>query len=117
MKTNLIQNQDYKVFEGAYNNQMPSLVKEGLIPLTVKDLMQYRIKAIQSKDKGEIDFWLNHYFDTVDGLAYFNRNLVVVPNSESLFNINQDSKLNQGAFVLTKDQYRKLSKDRLCPKT
>src|SRR3989344_7747914 len=108
MKTNLIQ--DYKVFEGKYNEQMPLLVQEGLTPLTVKDVMKYRLQAIQSKDKDEMDFWLNQYFDTVDGLAYHKGQLIVVPNSQELFNINQDSKLSNGSLILNDEQYKQLSK-------
>ena len=52
MKTTLVK--DYKVFEGSYNTQMPLLNKENFNTLTTKDLMQYKIQAIQSKDKDEI---------------------------------------------------------------
>src|SRR3989344_8200505 len=108
MKTNLIQ--DYKVFEGKYNEQMPLLVQEGLTPLTIKDVMKYRLQAIQSKDKDEMNFWLNQYFDTVDGLAYHKGQLIVVPNSQELLNINQDSKLNNGSLILNDKQYKEISK-------
>ena len=109
MKTKLIQG-DYQVFEGRYNAQMPKLVQEGLQPLTVKDIMQYRLQAIQSNDKDEINFWLNQYFDTVDGLAYNKGQLIIVPNSQELLTINQDSKLNNGSLILGKEQYEELSK-------
>ena len=94
MKTNLIN--DYKSFQGSYNKQMPLLIQEGLQPLTAKDVMEYRIKAIQSNNEDEFDFWLDHYFDTADGLAYHDNNLIVVPNSQELLNINPESKLSNG---------------------
>ena len=109
MKTKLIQ-RDYQVFEGRYNSQMPKLVQEGLTPLTVKDVMKYRLQAIQRKDKDEMNFWLNQYFDTVDGLAYHKGQLIVVPNSQELLNINEDSKLNNGSLKLNDEQYKELSK-------
>ena len=109
MKTKLIQG-DYQVFEGRYNSQMPKLVQEGLTPLTVKDVMKYRLQAIQSKDKDEMNFWLNQYFDTVDGLAYHKGQLIVVPNSQELFNINQDSKFSNGSLILDDEQYKEISK-------
>ncbi len=109
MKTKLIQN--YKVFEGGYNTQMPLLVKEGLQPLTSKDIMQYRLQAIQGKDKDEINFWLKKYFDTADGLAYHGNKLIVVPNSQELLNIDQDSKLTNGSLILSSEQYEQLSKE------
>lgn len=108
MKTSLIQ--DYKVFEGIYNQIMPLLVKENYQPLTTKDVISNRIKAIQSNNKQEQDFWLNQYFDTTDGLAYYNNQLIVQPNSNLLLNINPDSKLNNGSLTLTPDQFNELSK-------
>ncbi|MCX6711598.1 MAG: hypothetical protein NT139_00985 [Candidatus Woesearchaeota archaeon] len=108
MKTNLIQ--DYKVFEGIYNQIMPLLVKENYQPLTTKDIMLNRIKAIQSKDQNEINFWLNQYLDTVDGLAYHNNELIIQPNSNLLLDINQDSRLNNGSLILNQEQFNELSK-------
>ena len=107
MKTKLIQG-DYKEFNGRYNEQMPLLVNEGLQPLTAKDVIQYRLQAIQSKDK--IDFWSSRYFDTVTGLAYHNGELVVIPNSQDLLNITQDFKLNSGSLILSSEQYKGLVK-------
>lgn len=109
MKTKLIQ-KNYKVFEGRYNTQIPLLVQKGLQPLTVKDVMQYRLQALQSKDKNEIDFWLNQYWDTITGLAYHDGKLIVVPNSQELLNINPDSKLYNGSLMLSKEQFEDLSK-------
>ena len=108
MKTDLVQN--YRIFEGRYNEQMPLLVQESLTSLTAKDVMQYRIKAVQSKNKDEINFWLEHYWDTVTGLAHFNNELIVVPNSELLSNINPESRLVEGSLPLTQKQYEELSK-------
>ena len=115
MKTKLIQ-WDYKIFEGRnsdnvqYNAQMPLLVKKGLQPLTAKDIMQYKLQAIQSNNKGEMNFWLNHYWDTVDGLAYHKGQLIVVPNSQELLNINPEIKLSDGSLILSPKQYKQLSK-------
>jgi len=109
MKTNLIN--DYKSFQGSYNKQMPLLIQEGLQPLTAKDVMEYRIKAIQSNNEDEFDFWLDHYFDTADGLAYHDNNLIVVPNSQELLNINPESKLSNGSLILSPKQYERLSKE------
>lgn len=121
METNLLQDKDYKVFVGGYTTQMPLLVKQGFTPLTAKDVMEYQIKAIQSKDKQvcEYAFWLTHGWNTVDGLAYFKDNLIVVPNSQELLNINLNSKLSHrdyktsemfGELVLTQEQYDPLAK-------
>ena len=72
--------------------------------------MQYRLQAIQSKDENEIDFWLNQNFDTIDGLAYHDNNLIVVPNSQELLNVNPNSKLSYGSLMLSPEQYEQLSK-------
>ncbi len=103
--------QDYRVFEGAYNRQMPLLVEFGFQPLTAKDVMEHRIEAIQSNVKDEIDFWLEKYWDTVTGLAHFNGQLIVDPNSELLLGINPESRLVRGSLPLTQEQYARLSRE------
>ena len=90
METILITKKDYTLFKGSYNTQMPLLVSQGFRPLTTRDIMQYRLQALQSKDKYEIDFWLNDYWDSVTGLACYNGNLIVDPNSQELLNVNQN---------------------------
>ncbi len=111
MKTNLIQG-DYKVFAETYDTQMPLLIKEGLQPLTTKDLLEYRIKAIQSKDENEIDFWLNCFFNTITGLAYHDGKLIIKSKSDLLLGINANSKLSQhGSLILSPEQYEQLIKE------
>jgi hypothetical protein len=109
METNLIQ--DYKIFNGRYNEQMPLLVNESLEPLTAKDVMQYKLQAIQSKDKGELDFWIKHKWDTATGLVCYKEDLIIDPNSRLLLEINQDSELYDGSLILNEIQYLKLSKE------
>jgi len=109
MKTKLIQ--DYKVFEGNYNSQMPLLVEEGLIPLTFKEIMKYKVGAIKSKGNKEMYFWLNSYWDTSTGLSYFNKELIIIPNSELLININEESRLSNGSLISNEDYFNELKKN------
>lgn len=95
MKTYLIK--DYRIFEGSYNTQMPKLIKSGLQPLTAKDVMQYKVKSLQSNNPDEINFWLNKSWDTVSRLVHHDGKLIILPNLQLLYNI-------------TPEQFKELSK-------
>ncbi|TKJ16907.1 hypothetical protein CEE44_00015 [Candidatus Woesearchaeota archaeon B3_Woes] len=132
-ETRLIQDKEYELFHGAYCNMMPLLRQEGFRPLTSKEIMSYRVKALQSQDKNEREFWLEKVdapyehrsdtesnFNTSDGLVSYGEHLMVVPNAEILLNIHEtgscgcrfvtfSKKRPTGALELNLDQYNELS--------
>jgi len=90
----------YKSFpeEGTARNteQMPKLIAEGRIPLSVAGLMEARLKYGKT-----LPNWMDNYFDTGDAVVYHpNGNLKIVLDSEHLRKINPQSELRAGALVL-----------------
>ena len=53
----------YKEFYGRNTEQMPLLIAEGRIPLSVAGVMEQRLRS-------EKPDWKNNYFDTGDAVAY-----------------------------------------------
>lgn len=123
-KTNLIK--DYWVLDNTYVNLMPFLASEELISLDSKEIMEYRIKAYETGDQSEIDFWLKHSWDTTDGLAIRhnkifrnnsgdlesdpNREAVFIPHSRHLLSINSNSNVREGVLVISNPEFDELAK-------
>lgn len=87
---------NYKLYESAYTNSMPRLMAEGFRPLTVANIMSYKLEALKSQEREEIDFWLNTSWVSCDAVIYFDNNVVVIPNSDILKNLNNDRKFDYG---------------------
>lgn len=103
---------DYKEFYGRPINQMPLLVAEGRVPLSVSGLMQKRMEVLDSGDQELISYWWANYFDTGDAVFYHpNGNLKVVLNAKPMKKLNPKSELSDGALVLPKGLYDKLNGD------
>lgn len=90
---------DYKLYKGPYTDSMPQLIAEGFRPLTIADIIRYKIKALKSQDWEEIDFWLNTSWPSCDAIIYFNNNAVIISNSDILRNINNDQKFDSGKIM------------------
>ncbi|MBI5398344.1 hypothetical protein HZB03_02670 [Candidatus Woesearchaeota archaeon] len=108
--SNLILNeqvQPYKAFEGKNTEQMPLLIKEGRVPLSVAGLMQRRLEVLNSNVSKEVkDSWWNHYFDTGDAPAYDTQgNMKVVLDAQPLRELTSKSELHNGALVLPQGTY------------
>ena len=108
MKTNLAQN--YGMYQGRYNAQMPLLVEKGLTPLTTKDFMMYRIKALQSGDKAEIEFWFNRCWDSSTTIVQHQKKIMIVHTPDQILSITSKVKLDDGALGLTVEQFRELAR-------
>jgi hypothetical protein len=98
----------YKPFTGRYVDAMPALMAEKRIPMPVSALMKRRLQVLESKNEDLIENWWGHYYDSPDGIANFKQEYKIVKNAEPLLNITQESKLKNGALVLTETQYDNL---------
>jgi len=96
----------YKEFYGRNVGQMPKLIAEGRIPLSIADLMKRRLEF---RDSDVNSSWLDNYFDAGDSVVYHPKgNLKIVLDSKLLRQINSNSSLRNGALVLEDGVYEKL---------
>ena len=92
----------YKEFYGKNVEQMPKLLAEGRVPLSVAGIMEQRLRS------GKQD-WKDNYFDTGDAFAYHpNGNFKIVTDARLLRDITSASKLRNGALVLQDGVYESL---------
>ncbi|MEK6897623.1 MAG: hypothetical protein AABW93_03780 [Nanoarchaeota archaeon] len=101
--------ENFKEFYGRNVEQMPKLIADGRIPLSVAGLMQRRLDVRNASDDVKSS-WMDNYFDTGDAVVYHPDGRVkIVLDSQTLREINPDSKRNLGALVLTPEQYDTMS--------
>ena len=92
----------YKEFYGRNVNEMPKLVADSRVPMSVADIMKKRLEVRNSEDSELKASWHDTYFDTGDGVLYFpNGDLVVAYDSKALREMNSNSKLVGGALDLS----------------
>ncbi len=102
----------YDDFYGRNIDQMPALIAEGRVPMSVNGLMQRRLEV---QDKGRFSdevrsAWHDNYFDTGDGVVYHpDGRIKVVHDAKFLRELNPQSKLNNGALVLPDGTYDSLA--------
>ena len=102
--------QPYKPFEGKNTEQMPLLIEEGRVPISMKGLMERRLEVLNSDVSKEVrNAWWNNYFDTGDAPAYDTKgNMKVVLDAPQLRELNPNSKLQNCALILPKGSYASL---------
>ena len=93
-------------FYGTNKGQMPLLIKAGLVPMNVAQLMQRRV-AVLSDEALKAAFW-NNYFDTGDAVAYKDDKVKIVLDAQPLREMNARSELSNGALILPDGMYETL---------
>ena len=92
----------YKEFYGQNIAQMPQLIAEGRVPISVAGIMERRLYS------GKPD-WKDNYFDTGDTFVYHpDRKFKIVLDAQPLRQMTPESKLKNGALVLEDGMYEKL---------
>ena len=98
----------YKEFYGRNVEQMPKLIADGRVPMSVAGLMQRRLD-VRNSDADVKTSYLDNYFGTGDAVVYHPDGRVkIVLDSQTLRGITQNSELINGALVLTEDAYNVL---------
>lgn len=88
--------EEYKEFYGRYNEQMQRLIADGRRPLTMKEIIDLRIKGL----------YREKYFDTCDAIVYGEKGkFKIVKNCKKLLEINSQTRLKGGAIPITKKYY------------
>ncbi len=96
----------YTEFYGTNKGQMPLLVKAGLVPMSVAQLMQRRVAVLG--DKALKATWFDNYFDTGDAIAYKDDKVKVVLDAAALRKMSARSELSTGALILPDGVYETL---------
>lgn len=92
----------YKEFYGRNTAQMPLLIAEGRIPMSVAGVMKQRLDS-------EKQDWKNNYFFTGDAIVYSpNKRFKIVRDAQLLREINAESNLENGALILEDGMYESL---------
>ena len=101
---------EYKNFRGNSNYivLMPKLIKAGLVPMNIADVMKARLESAKYGTYKQKCFWLYNDFDTADGVAYYKGKIKIVHDARALRDIQQYTELNKGALVHIPEQYRNL---------
>ena len=98
----------YKEFYGRNTKQMPKLIADGRVPMSVAGLMQRRLD-VRNSDADVKSSYLDNYFDSGDVMVYHPDGRVkIVLDSQTLRDVTPNSELINGALVLTEDAYNVL---------
>ncbi len=98
-------------YPGRNIDQMPLLVKDNRVPISVAGLMQRRLEVLKPGFSQEVrDNWWNSYFDTGDAPAYHPDGRVkVVLDADDLRTMNSQSALLKDGLLLPEGRYENLS--------
>lgn len=95
----------YKEFYGKNVAQMPLLIADGRVPMSVAGLMQRRLD-VRNSDADVKSSYLDNYFDSGDAVVYHpDGRFKIVLDSQTVRDITPQSELRNGALVLTEDAY------------
>ena len=98
----------YKEFYGKNIEQMPRLIADRRVPLSIAELMQRRLDC-RNSDPGIRSSYFDNCFDTGDAIVYHpDGRAKIVLDSEDLRTITPESQISYGALPLTEDDYNTL---------
>ncbi|MBI2630392.1 hypothetical protein HYW76_04795 [Candidatus Pacearchaeota archaeon] len=112
----------YREFYGRNTEQMPKLIADGRVPMSVAGLMQRRLDVktsdadvktsdadVKTSDADVKTSYIDNYFDSGDAVVYHPDGRVkIVLDSQTLRGITPNSELRNGALVLTEADYNGL---------
>ena len=95
----------YKEFYGRNTEQMPKLIADGRVPMSVAGLMQRRLD-VRNSDSDVKSSYMDNWFDTGDAVVYHPDGRVkIVLDSQTLRDMTPESPRNGGALILTAENY------------
>jgi len=98
----------FQEFYGRNTEQMPKLIADSRIPMSVAGLMQRRLD-VRNSDADVKSSYMDNYFDTGDAVVYHpDGRAKIVLDSEDLRVMTPESPRGGGALVLTEDAYNVL---------
>ena len=105
---NLNDEEKFKEFYGEANKQMPNLISDGRVPLSVAGLMRRRLKVLNRSSEVRESWWDN-YFDTGDGaVRHSDGRLKIVHDAKYLRQLDPQTRLVGGAVPFSDGEYESL---------
>ncbi len=102
----------YVEFYGKTIDQMPELIKQGRIPMSVKGLMERRLQVADYKNEDlKQAYWLNYFYTGDAVVRHPDGRVKIVLDSDHLRRLNPESKLLNDGLILTNDDYKRLNGD------
>jgi hypothetical protein len=97
----------YQEFYGRNTEQMPKLIADGRVPMSVAQLMKRRLE-VRNSDADVKSAYMDNYFDTGDAVVYHpDGRAKIVLDSQTLRDMTSDTPRN-GALVIGEDVYNAL---------
>lgn len=98
-------------FYGRNTEQMPILIADGRVPLSVAGLMEKRLDVLSAQYSDKVrNAWWDNYFDAGDTISRNPEgNTKIELDSPVLRQINKKSELRNGALVLSDESYGKIN--------
>jgi len=98
------------VFEGKNIEQMPKLISEKYLPLSLAQIMEQRLRVSERNNAELSNIWDKNYFDSGDGIIYHpDGRIKITPDSVTLKKITPDTKLSwYGSQILEEGTFDKL---------
>ena len=99
-----------QVYNGGIIDQMPKLIADGKVPMSVSQLMQKRL-YVRNASNDIKSFWMDNYLDTGDAIVYRSDGkfswdkLKIDLDSQYLRAMTPQTRRNWGALILTPEQY------------
>jgi len=98
----------YQEFYGRNTEQMPKLIADGRVPMSVSGLMQRRLD-VRNSDAKVKSAYMDNYFDTGDAVVYHpDGRAKIVLDSQNLRDMTPDTPRNGGALIIGEDVYAAL---------
>ncbi len=99
----------YKAFYGRISEQMPMLLAEGRIPLSVTGIMNRKREVASSPYKELKEVWLENYFHAGDALVTHPNGRTKI-DLDSIYGrgLNPRSNIVNGSLVLSPAEYKKI---------
>lgn len=96
----------FREFYGKVVDQMPGLIDDERLPISVARLMQRRLEVLAGSSDSVRNSWINNYFFTGDGVFYHPDGRVKVAISPQIMReLTPESELRLGALVLPDGMY------------
>jgi len=93
----------FEAYLGRKTEQMPKLIADGRVPISVAGLMQRRLDVRNYDDKIKSQ-WINNSFDTGDAVVYHPDNRIkIVLDSQHLRDMTPDTLKHYGALILIEE--------------